>query len=197
MEAVDTAVDKAHPAVSDARRLILDVSQPNNLVGLLLGAAVVFFFSPVLSDLAGNAVSRSVGAVVFEARRQFRERPGIMNGTELPEVERVMDICTKDARREPATPGLLAVLAPVAAGFSLGVGSLASYLAGAIGTGPLMAVCPANSGGAWDNAKKLVEVGRRSGKGSDAHAATAIGDPLASPSATRSRPPRARPSTRC
>ncbi|WTZ18805.1 sodium-translocating pyrophosphatase [Streptomyces microflavus] len=157
--------------------LSLDISQPNNLVGLVLGAAVVFLFS----GLAINAVSRSAGAVVYEVRRQFREHPGIMDYTEKPEYGRVVDICTKDALRELATPGLLAVLAPIAVGFSLGVGALGSYLAGAIATGTLMAVFLANSGGAWDNAKKLVEDGHYGGKGSEAHAATVIGDTVGDP----------------
>lgn len=157
--------------------LSLDISQPNNLVGLILGAAVVFLFS----GLAINAVSRSAGAVVYEVRRQFREHPGIMDYTEKPEYGRVVDICTKDALRELATPGLLAVTAPIAVGFSLGVGALGSYLAGAIATGTLMAVFLANSGGAWDNAKKLVEDGHYGGKGSDAHAATVIGDTVGDP----------------
>jgi K(+)-stimulated pyrophosphate-energized sodium pump len=176
-EAVDTAVATAHPSASEGRWLSLDISQPSNLVGLLFGAAVVFLFS----GLAISAVSRSAGAVVYEVRRQFREHPGIMDGTELPEYGRVVDICTKDALRELATPGLLAVLAPVAVGFALGVGSLASYLAGAIGAGTLMAVFLANSGGAWDNAKKLVEDGHYGGKGSEAHAATVIGDTVGDP----------------
>ncbi|MFT9786166.1 sodium-translocating pyrophosphatase [Streptomyces rhizosphaericola] len=157
--------------------LSLDISQPNNLVGLILGAAVVFLFS----GLAVNAVSRSAGAVVHEVRRQFREHPGIMDRTEKPEYGRVVDICTKDALRELATPGLLAVLAPIAVGFTLGVGALGSYLAGAIATGTLMAVFLANSGGAWDNAKKLVEDGHHGGKGSEAHAATVIGDTVGDP----------------
>ncbi len=176
-EAVDSAVATARPPASDARWLSLDISQPNNLVGLLLGAAVVFLFS----GLAISAVSRSAGAVVFEVRRQFRDHPGIMDGSEVPEYGRVVDICTKDALRELATPGLLAVLAPVAVGFALGIGSLASYLAGAIGAGTLMAVYLANSGGAWDNAKKLVEDGHYGGKGSEAHAATVIGDTVGDP----------------
>ncbi|MFE7570324.1 sodium-translocating pyrophosphatase [Streptomyces sp. NPDC057539] len=157
--------------------LSLDISQPNNLVGLILGAAVVFLFS----GLAINAVSRSAGSVVYEVRRQFREHPGIMDYTEKPEYGRVVDICTKDALRELATPGLLAVLTPIAVGFSLGVGALGSFLAGAIGTGTLMAVFLANSGGAWDNAKKLVEDGHHGGKGSEAHAATVIGDTVGDP----------------
>jgi K(+)-stimulated pyrophosphate-energized sodium pump len=157
--------------------LSLDISQPNNLVGLVAGAAVVFLFS----GLAINAVSRSAGSVVFEVRRQFREKPGIMDFTEKPEYGKVVDICTKDALRELATPGLLAVMAPIFIGFTLGVGALGSYLAGAIGAGTLMAVFLANSGGAWDNAKKLVEDGHHGGKGSEAHAATVIGDTVGDP----------------
>jgi K(+)-stimulated pyrophosphate-energized sodium pump len=156
---------------------LLNISNPRNLVGLLIGAAVVFLFS----GLAINAVSRSAGAVVMEVRRQFRDFPGIMDGTQRPEYGRVVDICTRDAQRELVTPGLLAILAPIAVGFGLGAGALASYLAGAIGAGTLMAVFLANSGGAWDNAKKLVEDGAYGGKGSDAHAATVIGDTIGDP----------------
>ncbi len=156
---------------------VLDVADPRNLVGLIIGAAVVFLFS----GLAVNAVSRAAGAVVREVRNQFKEHPGIMLGTELPEYGRVVDICTKDSLRELATPGLLAVMAPIAVGFGLGVGALGAYLACAIGTGTLMAVFLANSGGAWDNAKKMVEDGHHGGKGSDAHAATIIGDTVGDP----------------
>jgi K(+)-stimulated pyrophosphate-energized sodium pump len=156
---------------------LLNISNPRNLVGLLIGAAVVFLFS----GLAINAVSRSAGAVVMEVRRQFREFPGIMDRTQRPEYGRVVDICTRDAQRELVTPGLLAIMAPIAVGFGLGAGALASYLAGAIGAGTLMAVFLSNSGGAWDNAKKLVEDGAFGGKGSDAHAATVIGDTVGDP----------------
>ncbi|MGW2592009.1 sodium-translocating pyrophosphatase [Streptomyces sp. NPDC001515] len=175
-DAIATAVDDVG-APAGEMGLSLDISQPNNLVGLILGAAVVFLFS----GLAINAVSRSAGAVVYEVRRQFRDHPGIMDRTEKPEYGRVVDICTKDALRELATPGLLAVMAPIAVGFTLGVGALGSYLAGAIGAGTLMAVFLANSGGAWDNAKKLVEDGHHGGKGSEAHAATVIGDTVGDP----------------
>jgi K(+)-stimulated pyrophosphate-energized sodium pump len=150
---------------------------PSTLVGLLLGAAVVFLFS----GLAINAVTRAAGAIVFEVRRQFREHPGIMDYTEKPEYARVVDICTRDSLRELATPGLLAALTPVVVGFGLGVGALAGFLAGAIGTGCLMAVFLANSGGSWDNAKKIVEDGHYGGKGSEAHAATVIGDTVGDP----------------
>ncbi|KIF75100.1 potassium transporter [Streptomyces sp. 150FB] len=175
-DAIATAVADVG-AKAGEMTLSLDISQPNNLVGLILGAAVVFLFS----GLAINAVSRSAGSVVYEVRRQFREHPGIMDYTEQPEYGRVVDICTKDALRELTTPGLLAVLTPIAVGFSLGVGALGSFLAGAIGTGTLMAVFLANSGGAWDNAKKLVEDGHHGGKGSEAHAATVIGDTVGDP----------------
>ena len=153
------------------------VFAPQTLVGLILGAAVVFLFS----GLAISAVGRAAGAVVFEVRRQFREIPGIMEGTGKPEYGKVVDICTRDSLRELATPGLLALSAPIAVGFGLGAAPLAGYLAGAIAAGTLMAVFLANSGGAWDNAKKLVEDGHHGGKGSDAHAATVIGDTVGDP----------------
>ena len=156
---------------------VLDVADPRNLVGLIIGAAVVFLFS----GLAVNAVSRAAGAVVMEVRNQFKLHPGIMAGTEKPEYGRVVDICTRDSLRELATPGLLAVMAPIAVGFGLGVGALGAYLAGAIGTGTLMAVFLSNSGGAWDNAKKMVEDGHHGGKNSDAHAATIVGDTVGDP----------------
>ncbi|MFE4307591.1 sodium-translocating pyrophosphatase [Streptomyces sp. NPDC056891] len=175
-DAIATSVAEVG-AKANELTLSMDISQPNNLFGLILGAAVVFLFS----GLAINAVSRSAGSVVYEVRRQFREHPGIMNFTEKPEYGRVVDICTKDALRELATPGLLAVMAPIAVGFGLGVGALGAYLAGAIGTGALMAVFLANSGGAWDNAKKLVEDGNHGGKGSEAHEATVIGDTVGDP----------------
>ncbi len=156
---------------------VLDVANPRNLVGLILGASVVFMFS----GLAINAVSRAAGAVVHEVRRQFELHPGIMKGTEKPEYGMVVDICTRDSLRELATPGLLAVMMPVAVGFGLGVGALGAYLAGAIGTGTLMAVFLSNSGGAWDNAKKMIEDGHHGGKGSDAHHATIVGDTVGDP----------------
>ncbi|RMI06566.1 sodium-translocating pyrophosphatase [Cellulomonas triticagri] len=153
------------------------VISPVTLVGVILGGATVFLFS----GLAVDAVTRAAGAIVFEVRRQFREHPGIMSGTERPEYGKVVDICTRDSLRELATPGLLAASAPVAVGFGLGIGPLAGFLAGAIGTGVLMAVFLANSGGTWDNAKKLVEDGRYGGKGSPAHAAVVIGDTVGDP----------------
>ncbi|HEX5018062.1 MAG TPA: sodium/proton-translocating pyrophosphatase, partial [Actinomycetes bacterium] len=171
------AVDNLSPLEALQYVGVLDVSNPANLVGLLIGAAVVFLFS----GLAINAVSRAAGAVIFEVRRQFREHPGIMDGTERPEYGKVVDIVTRDSLRELATPGLLAVMTPIAVGFGLGVGPLGAYLAGTIATGLLMAIFLANSGGAWDNAKKFVEDGNFGGKGSEPHAATVIGDTVGDP----------------
>jgi len=181
-EAIKSAVHGTSEALNAKAGLpewngVLDVANPRNLVGLLIGAAVVFMFS----GLAINAVSRAAGAVIFEVRRQFREHPGIMEGTELPEYGKVVDIVTRDSLRELTTPGLLAVLTPIAVGFGLGIGALGSFLAGTIATGTLMAVFLSNSGGAWDNSKKFVEDGHFGGKGSPAHEATIIGDTVGDP----------------
>ncbi len=160
-----------------AAMLSYDIISPVTLVGVILGGATVFLFS----GLAVDAVTRAAGAIVFEVRRQFREHPGIMTGEVRPEYGRVVDICTRDSLRELATPGLLAAFAPIAVGFGLGVGPLAGFLAGAIGSGVLMAVFLANSGGTWDNAKKIIEDGNYGGKGSPAHAAAVIGDTVGDP----------------
>ena len=174
---VDAGGLKEQPSAFIQSMFDLQIVTPSTLVGLLIGASVVFLFS----GLAINAVTRAAGAIVFEVRRQFREHPGIMDYTEKPEYGRVVDICTKDSLRELATPGLLAALMPVAVGFGLGIGPLAGFLAGAIGTGALMAVFLANAGGSWDNAKKIVEDGAHGGKGSAAHEATIIGDTVGDP----------------
>ena len=174
---VDAGGLKEQPSAFIQSMFDLQIVTPSTLVGLLIGASVVFLFS----GLAINAVTRAAGAIVFEVRRQFREHPGIMDYTEKPEYGRVVDICTKDSLRELATPGLLAALMPVVVGFGLGIGPLAGFLAGAIGTGALMAVFLANAGGSWDNAKKIVEDGAHGGKGSAAHEATIIGDTVGDP----------------
>jgi len=175
---IKAAVVEAGKTVADLQfQGVLDVANPRNLVGLILGASVVFMFS----GLAINAVSRAAGAVVMEVRHQFEKHPGIMKGTEKPEYGAVVDICTRDSLRELAAPGVLAVMAPIAVGFGLGVGALGAYLAGSIATGTLMAVFLANSGGAWDNAKKMVEDGHHGGKHSDSHAATVVGDTVGDP----------------
>ena len=162
---------------SRAGSFSLSVDQPRVLVGVIIGAAVVFMFASLLISAVGRAAQR----VVLEVRNQFRTHPGIMDYTEKPDYSRVVDIVTKDSLRELVTPALLAVLVAIAVGFAFGYATLGAYLAGAIATGVLMAVFLANSGGAWDNAKKLVEEGEHGGKGSEAHAATVVGDTVGDP----------------
>jgi K(+)-stimulated pyrophosphate-energized sodium pump len=174
-DAVGTALAEAGAVAADV--FSYEIIHPLTLVGVIIGGATVFLFS----GLAIDAVTRAAGAIVFEVRRQFREMPGIMTGAQRPEYARVVDICTRDSLRELATPGILAATAPVFVGFALGVGALAGFLAGAIGTGVLMAVFLANSGGSWDNAKKIVEDGHYGGKNSPAHEAVVIGDTIGDP----------------
>jgi K(+)-stimulated pyrophosphate-energized sodium pump len=153
------------------------VDEPQVLVGLLLGGCVAFLFS----SLAIRAVGRAASQVVVEVRKQFRDHPGIMDYTEKPDYSSVVDICTRTSLRELLTPGLLAVLAPLIAGFFLEAEALGAFLAGAILTGQLLAVMLSNAGGAWDNAKKLIEEGNYGGKGSESHKAAVIGDTVGDP----------------
>jgi len=153
------------------------VDHPDVLVGLLIGGAVAFLFS----SLAIRAVGRAASQVVVEVRKQFHEHPGIMTYEETPDYAAVVDICTKTSLRELMTPGLLAVLSPIIVGFFLKAEALGAFLAGSILTGQLLAVMLSNSGGAWDNAKKLVEEGHYGGKGSEPHKATVIGDTVGDP----------------
>ncbi len=153
------------------------VDRPEVLVGLLIGGSVAFLFS----SLAIRAVGRAASQVVVEVRKQFREHPGIMDYKEKPDYASVVDICTKTSLRELMTPGLLAVLAPVIAGFFLKAEALGAFLAGAILTGQLLAVMLSNSGGAWDNAKKYIEEGYYGGTNSEAHKAAVIGDTVGDP----------------
>ncbi|HWL90879.1 MAG TPA: sodium-translocating pyrophosphatase, partial [Actinomycetota bacterium] len=162
---------------STAEEFPIRIDNPDVLVGLLLGGSVAFLFS----SLAIRAVGRAAMQVVVEVRNQFRDHPGIMNYTEKPDYGRVVDICTRTSLRELLTPGLLAVLSPVIAGFFLGAEALGAFLAGAILTGQLLAVMLSNSGGAWDNAKKFIEEGHFGGKGSEAHTAAVIGDTVGDP----------------
>ena len=173
----DLGAGAVHVGGITTAMLAYDIISPITLVGVILGGATVLLFSGLLID----AVTRAAGAIVFEVRRQFRASPGIMTGEERPEYGRVVDICTRDSLRELAPPGLLAAAAPIAVGFGLGVGPLAGFLAGAIATGVLIAVFLVNSGGSWDNAKKIVEDGSFGGKNSPAHAAAVIGDTIGDP----------------
>jgi K(+)-stimulated pyrophosphate-energized sodium pump len=176
-QAVATLADSVDSSGMGRAMVSYEIVSPITLVGVILGAATVFLFA----GLAIDAVTRAAGAIVFEVRRQFRELPGIMTGQVRPEYGKVVDICTRDSLRELTTPGLLAAFAPIAVGFGLGVGSLAGFLVGSIAAGLLLAVFLANSGGTWDNAKKIVEDGRYGGKNSEAHAAVVIGDTVGDP----------------
>ncbi|HEY7605811.1 MAG TPA: sodium-translocating pyrophosphatase, partial [Actinomycetes bacterium] len=186
--AIATAVLAATSLFGSFRRALLEagvaqgnvdipIEQPLVLVGLLIGGSVAFMFSAQ----AIRAVGRAAGRVVFEVRKQFREHPGIMDYSERPDYGAVVDICTRDSLRELLTPGLLAVLAPIATGFLFESAALGAYLAGAILTGQLLAVMLSVSGGAWDNAKKYVEDGHHGGKNSEPHKATVIGDTVGDP----------------
>ena len=147
------------------------------LVGLLLGAMLPFVFSA----LTMKAVGRAALEIVNEVRRQFREIPGIMEGTGRPDYARCVDISTSGALREMIIPGLLAVVAPLAVGFTLGTEALGGLLIGAVASGFMMAIMMASAGGCWDNAKKYVELGNHGGKGSDAHKAAIEGDVVGDP----------------
>ncbi|MFN8233067.1 MAG: sodium-translocating pyrophosphatase [Actinomycetota bacterium] len=168
----EEALKEAGASVFDIR-----INHPEVLVGLLIGGTVAFLFS----SLAIRAVGRAAQQVVVEVRNQFRDHPGIMDYSEQPDYSRVVDICTKTSLRELLTPGLLAVLSPIIAGFLLKEESLGAFLAGAIVTGQLLAVMLSNSGGAWDNAKKYIEEGHYGGKNSESHKAAVIGDTVGDP----------------
>jgi K(+)-stimulated pyrophosphate-energized sodium pump len=162
----------------------LPLDLPEVFIGLLIGGAAPFLFSA----FAINAVSRAAILLVEEVRRQFRDDPGIMAGTSLPDYARCVAISTAAAQKELLAPGILGVALPIAVGFGLGfddplkgAAALGGYLAGAIVSGQLLAVLLSNSGGAWDNAKKKIEDGLFGGKGTDAHKAAVIGDTVGDP----------------
>ena len=149
----------------------------NVMVGLLIGAMLPFLFS----SLTMLAVGRAAFAIVNEVRRQFREIPGIMDGTGRPDYARCVDMSTRGALREMILPGVLAVVAPIAIGLILGKEALAGMLIGAIASGFMLAVTMANAGGSWDNAKKWIESGQLGGKGSEQHKAAVVGDTVGDP----------------
>jgi K(+)-stimulated pyrophosphate-energized sodium pump len=155
----------------------IQVNVPQVFVGLLIGAAVPFLFS----SFALKAVGRAAFKVVEEVRRQFREKPGIMEWKEKPDYGRCVGIVTAEAQKELLGPGILAIATPILVAFSLGAGGLGGYLAGAIVAGQLLAVYMANTGAIWDNAKKKIEDGYLGGKGTEFHKAAVIGDTVGDP----------------
>ena len=174
----DAAVEAAGGSASfDQRLLSLNLDNPNVLLGMFIGGMLPFIFSA----LTMNAVGRSANKMIEEVRRQFKTIPGLLEGKAEPDSAQCVAISTKAAIREMLMPGLLAVIAPVATGFALGVAGLGGLLAGSLVTGVLMALMMANAGGAWDNAKKYIEEGHLGGKGSEPHKAAVIGDTVGDP----------------
>ena len=150
---------------------------PNVLAGIFIGSMMAFVFC----GLTMNAVGRAAQKMVNEVRRQFREIKGIMTGEAEPDYAKCVEISTKGAQHEMIFPSLLAIIIPVAMGLIFGVAGVIGLLAGGLGSGFVLAIFMANSGGAWDNAKKYIEEGNLGGKGSDNHKATVIGDTVGDP----------------
>jgi K(+)-stimulated pyrophosphate-energized sodium pump len=155
----------------------LSITNPPVLIGLIVGVMLPFLFA----SLTMSAVGRAAQKIVIEVRRQFREIAGLMEGKADPDYAKCVDICTRGAQREMVLPALMGILSPVAVGLILGVNGVAGMLAGATASGFVMAIMMANSGGAWDNAKKHIEGGALGGKGSDSHKAAVVGDTVGDP----------------
>ena len=156
---------------------VVDLLNPIVIVGIFIGAMLPFLFSA----LTMNSVGKAANQMIEEVRRQFREKKGIMEGTEKPDYAKCVDISTGAALKEMIAPGLIAIVVPLLVGIVLGVEALGGMLAGALSAGVLLAIMMANAGGAWDNAKKYVEEGNYGGKGSDTHKATVVGDTVGDP----------------
>ena len=155
----------------------VNLLDPKVIVGLFVGAMLPFMFSAFTM----NSVSKAANHMIEEVRRQFREDPGIMEGTSKPDYARCVDISTAASLKEMVVPAVMAVIAPVVVGFVLGKMALGGMIAGALAAGVLMAIMMSNAGGAWDNAKKYIEGGAFGGKGSEAHKAAVVGDTVGDP----------------
>ena len=155
----------------------INLLDPKILIGLFIGAMLPFVFS----SLSMRAVGRAAGDMVKEVRRQFREKPGLLEGKDRPDYAGCVAISTQGAQREMVVPSLLAVIAPVLTGIIFGPFTVIALLAGALTSGFVLAIMMANAGGAWDNAKKFIEGGAHGGKGSEAHKAAVVGDTVGDP----------------
>lgn len=155
----------------------IDVLQPTTIIGLLLGAMLPYLFT----SLTINSVGKAANKMIEEVRRQFNNDPGIMEGKSKPDYAKCVDISTSAALKEMIIPGVLAVLSPIVIGFVLGASALGGLLVGSLASASMLAVFMANAGGAWDNAKKLIESGKYGGKGSEAHKAAVTGDTVGDP----------------
>jgi len=162
---------------SEVKLSAIDLLQPDVVIGLLIGGMLPFTFSALTMD----SVSKAAYKMIEEVRRQFREIPGIFDGTGKPDYGTCVAISTKAALREMIIPGLLAVVCPLLVGILLGPAALGGLLAGSLVSGVLLAIYMSNAGGAWDNAKKYIESGSNGGKGSDAHKAAVVGDTVGDP----------------
>lgn len=156
---------------------VVSLLNPIVIIGLFIGSMLPFLFSAMTM----NSVGKAANQMIEEVRRQFREDKGIMAGTSKPDYARCVDISTTAALKEMIAPGLMAIIAPLLVGFLLGAEALAGMLGGALATGVLLAIMMANAGGAWDNAKKYIEVGHYGGKGSEPHKAAVVGDTVGDP----------------
>jgi K(+)-stimulated pyrophosphate-energized sodium pump len=175
--AVIAAVSLFESYLNDSHLSGINIAHPQVFVGFLIGGAIPFLFS----SLTIKAVSDSCFAVIKEVRRQFKEMPGIMKGTQKPDYARVVDLTTRAALSALVSPALIAIVTPILVGVLLHAEALGGYLAGTILTGQLLAVFMSNTGGAWDNAKKMIEAGLYGGKGSDEHKAAVVGDTVGDP----------------
>ena len=171
-------VDVAQATIPDFMAYYqVDLMNPKVLIGVFVGSMMAFLFC----GLTMNAVGRAAGKMVEEVRRQFREIKGILTGDATPDYARCVAISTQGAQREMLFPSLLAIIVPVLVGIFFGVSGVLGLLVGGLGAGFVLAVFMANSGGAWDNAKKYIEEGNMGGKGSEAHKATVVGDTVGDP----------------